>query len=295
MPIIGSFGAGSGRGFGRGGSKNELIAATGGTENTVGDYKIHEFTSPGTLTVTAGAGQLGLADYLVIAGGGGGSGHGGHGRGAGGGGFRNSYNADVSGTYPTNPLVSSESLPLVAGSYPIQVGGGGNGQAHPSPPTQGTPSILSTITSAGGGVGDGGSGGGAYYSGGGQGSGNVPPVSPPQGNPGGTQNTGGNHYGTAGGGGAGGTGGAGSPGSGGTGGLGLGSAIRGTTAQTYTGGGGGSTFGGGSPGIAYDGGGPGVATDGSPAPANRGGGGGGGGVSGGNGGSGIVYVRYKYQ
>jgi hypothetical protein len=33
MPIIGSFGAGSGRGFGRGGAKNEFIVATGGTSH----------------------------------------------------------------------------------------------------------------------------------------------------------------------------------------------------------------------------------------------------------------------
>jgi hypothetical protein len=51
MPIIGSFGAGSGRGFGQGGAKREYIVATGGTETECGDYKIHTFTSDQVLFV----------------------------------------------------------------------------------------------------------------------------------------------------------------------------------------------------------------------------------------------------
>jgi hypothetical protein len=53
MPIIGSFGAGSGKGFGLGGASGPaFIIATGGTITESGDYKIHTFTSDGTFTVT---------------------------------------------------------------------------------------------------------------------------------------------------------------------------------------------------------------------------------------------------
>jgi hypothetical protein len=46
MPIIGSFGAGSGKGFGLGqASGPAFIEATGGTITESGDYKIHTFTS----------------------------------------------------------------------------------------------------------------------------------------------------------------------------------------------------------------------------------------------------------
>ena len=47
------------------------VAATGGTETTSGDYKIHTFTSSGTFTVSDAGGASGSnsVDYLVIAGG----------------------------------------------------------------------------------------------------------------------------------------------------------------------------------------------------------------------------------
>jgi len=45
-----------------------LITATGGTESTVGAYKIHTFTSNGTFTITQGSYQE--IDYFAIAGGG---------------------------------------------------------------------------------------------------------------------------------------------------------------------------------------------------------------------------------
>jgi hypothetical protein len=50
MPIIGSFGAGSGKGFGLGADPQDqhLLEATGGTITESGDYKIHTFTSDGT-------------------------------------------------------------------------------------------------------------------------------------------------------------------------------------------------------------------------------------------------------
>ena len=57
----------------------KFIFATGGTETTSGDYKIHIFTGPGTFTVSGispcAAKQLG--SYLVVAGGGGGGNEGG--------------------------------------------------------------------------------------------------------------------------------------------------------------------------------------------------------------------------
>ena len=51
MPIIGSFGAGSARGYGQGGISKGLINATGGTITCDGDYRIHTFTGPGTFCV----------------------------------------------------------------------------------------------------------------------------------------------------------------------------------------------------------------------------------------------------
>jgi hypothetical protein len=51
MPIIGSFGAGSGKGFGFSGGGSSFICATGGTITESGDYRIHTFTGPGTFTV----------------------------------------------------------------------------------------------------------------------------------------------------------------------------------------------------------------------------------------------------
>jgi hypothetical protein len=52
MPIIGSFGAGSGKGFGFSGGGSSFYSATGGTITESGDYKIHTFTGPGTFTVS---------------------------------------------------------------------------------------------------------------------------------------------------------------------------------------------------------------------------------------------------
>jgi hypothetical protein len=90
-------------------------------------------------------------------------------------------------------------VPVTATAFPITVGGGGGGNAASCPGTDGSNSVFSTITSAGGGGGGsrgpsdpawrcrpGGSGGGAGHGTTGNphpaGSGNTPPVSPPQGN-----------------------------------------------------------------------------------------------------------------
>ena len=188
-----------------------FINATGGTETTCGDYKIHTFTSPGTFCVsqigngpTNPAGGPTNVDYMVVAGGGGAGGN----AAGGAGGFRESSGA-ASGCYSTSPLGNCVSaLPVSVTAYPITVGAGGSGSGGDAP--NGSNSVFSTITSAGGGgvqnvctapygvPGNrikqgqpGGSGGGIVVklnivptrAGG---SGNTPPVSPPQGNPGGS-------------------------------------------------------------------------------------------------------------
>ena len=325
----------------------KFVTATGGTITTVcTNYKVHTFTGPGTFTVSCAGNAAGSnkVDYLVIAGGGAGgtknaTANSGEAGGAGGaGGYRESKCSSVSGCWTASPTASSTSIPVAATAYPIQVGGGA-AAASPFVDTgvpstkNGSVSTFSTITSAGGGGGgnrslppapnalsegaDGGSGGGGAYGGNPQtgqvgGSGNTPPVSPPQGNAGGTR-VGGCGSGGGGGGatGAGVTaGGPGSPladGVGGTGGAGATSSINGTpTARAGGGGGGGNnSYPAGAGGSASAGGGAGSSrpATATSATANTGGGGGGGSGGGcapgpglaGAGGSGIVIIRYKFQ
>jgi hypothetical protein len=291
---------------------NAYITATGGTITCCGDYKIHTFTSDGTFCVSVGAGPLAVVDYLVIAGGG--SGGADLSAGGGAGGYRESHCATTSGCYTASPLASATSLPVSVQTYPITVGGGGAGSPSPAGPTStktnGSNSIFSSITSAGGGFGGsyqgntagnpGGSGGGGNTAG--FGSGNTPPVSPPQGNNGGTGG-GSNPFYNGGGGGAGAVGGNGTaPNSGGDGGNGLATSITGSAVTSGGGGGAGQGYNGGSIGSGGSGGGgSGVnqynPTPGNPGTVNTGGGGGGGGddTGGGDGGSGIVIIRYKFQ
>ena len=265
--------------------------ATGGTVTTSGDFKIHTFTGDGNFVVS----QIGSAptnplggpanvEYLVVAGGGSGgrgssSGRGGGGGGAGG--FRTNY--------PSTP-----SFPITTQTYPITVGAGGSY-------TNGSNSIFSTITSAGGGYGSGhftpsqgangnpgGSGGGAMDDNNATtgGSGNTPPVSPPQGNNGGgsAQAVPGNA-----GGGGGGAGSAGAtaaypqPGSS-AGGNGVSNSIT-ASSVTYSSGGTGGPINGGADGPA------GASNSGDGGDAGAGSGPG----AGGAGGSGIVVIRYKFQ
>jgi len=265
---------------------NPYIVATGGTVSTSGDYKTHIFTGSADFVVT-NAGTPGGADtvsYLVIAGGGYGQPSSG---GGGGGGYRE---GSVAGQSPwtTSPLATT-GVPVTVTTYPITVGGGAGTGAS------GGNSVFGTITSAGGGrtTLDGGSGGGAGRDGPGTfGSGNTPPVSPPQGNNGGNSPIAG-WCGSGGGGGAGGVGSNGAGGSqgaerSGPGGPGTSTSITGSSV-TYAGGGGGfsqqGTHGSG-------GSGGGGSAPGGSGSTNRGGGGGG---DGGNGGSGYVVIRYKFQ
>ena len=313
----------------------EYIDASGGTETTCGDFKIHTFTGPGTFTVSNAGNSLGsnTLEYIVVAGGGSGGNNGG---GGGAGGFRFASPSLAPVTYPGKPLAAPEGITAAAQAYPITVGGGGPGSAYNSGTNSaGSNSVFSTITSAGGGqggtnpggtptgVGSGGSGGGGSYyntvtpsppaAGA---AGNTPPVSPPQGNPGGTTTAGPYPHGAP------------AAGSGGGGALAAGTSASSSLATGGPGGGGAgipSAFGSnGEPCGSfryYAGGGGGAAQNTSPgdrgigglgggansglqegtagsATANTGGGGGGsagGSGTSGNGGSGIVIIRYKYQ
>jgi hypothetical protein len=189
--------------------QNPFIAATGGTITCDGDYKIHTFTGPGTFTVTNAGTPAGSnsVEYLVVAGGGAGGGCSGGGAGGGAGGLRFASPSIAPLTYPAKPLAAPANLSVTAQGYPITVGAGaanpgGGGSAGPGTP--GSPSVFSTITSAGGGSAfsacspfpnaniSGGSGAGSQSSNGSTtrdaGTGNTPPVAPPQGQPGGRHN-----------------------------------------------------------------------------------------------------------
>ncbi len=308
------------------------IAASGGTETTSGDYKIHTFNSTGTFTVSSVGNTAGGGDgvsYMVVAGGGGGAGDGSGGGGAGG--YREGKNSGD--PYTASPLNAPSGLTVTAQAYPVTVGAGGPAP-YSNQGASGATSVFSTITSAGGGgaghppgpstpeksgaAGGSGGGAGASHSGG---AGNTPPVSPPQGNAG----VAGASYPSCRGqsGGGGGAGGA-APavsntldGSSAIGGVGTTTNITGSPVGRAGGGGGrlgasfepipgrpnngngGGPFGGGIGGTSSvpapaGGSGP---IPGTNATANTGGGGGAGaGNQGGkSGGSGIVIIRYKYQ
>jgi len=311
-------------------TNNLFVTATGGTVTTSGDYKIHTFTSPGTFEVTqTGAGDgPSVVDYLVVAGGGGGGcGDGIHGGGGGGaGGFRFSKSSFDASPSPASPRGAPAGITVSAQSYPITVGGGGAGGVFGGTVVRASNSVFSTITSTGGGGGalensspgpnlalPGGSGGGSGVDSGPPstrpaGTGNTPPVSPSQGQPGGISLSNGN-AGAGGGGGALVTGSNAPPpgtqgGPGGDGG-GLPNAF-GTSGQSsggfyyFAGGGGGGSHGANVPAQATGGlGGGGAAnpSGGVAGTANTGGGGGSVPTSnpGSAGGSGIVVIRYKFQ
>ena len=305
----------------------QFTSATGGTITTSGDFRIHTFTGDGCFVVSkvgnpsdcgGGGNQV---SYMVVAGGGGSGGDRAGGGGAGG--FREGKASND--TYTASPLNAPSGLTISAQTYPITVGGGGAGDCYAGSSgtncaTNGSNSVFSTITSAGGGKGASGLGGGANEngtaggSGGGGaagsgapstgGAGNTPPVSPPQGSAGGSVPSGP----SGGGGGGAGTAGANTTSApGGNGGNGVASVITGSSAN-YAGGGGGGASNPGTGGTGGSGGGG----DGAPAPnsdspaasragtANTGGGAGAGNqTSGGNegaaGGKGIVVIRYKFQ
>ena len=331
---------------------SSFTTATGGTITTSGDYKIHTFTGDGNFVVSSAGnaptnpgGGPNTVSYLVVAGGGAGGANGAGGGGAGG--FREGR--DITPSHTASPLVLGSGLTITATTYPVTVGAGGSGATHSACANvkiPGSNSVFSTVTSAGGGGGGtgggnpsgptgsnpqnsmlagepGGSGGGVFdqrtnpaF----RGVGNTPPVSPPQGQPGGN----GVDFPPAGGGGGGGAGGAGvsatSPGNGpspsnkgGNGGAGVTSEISGAPLLYSAGGGGGIRPGGSGGGDGGSRPSPRQGGSGAPHPspdtsgetgqsgvANTGGGGGGGSnnsgtPAGGSGGKGVVVIRYKYQ
>jgi hypothetical protein len=194
---------------------------------------------------------------------------------------------------------------LPSTTYTVVLGGGGAGRSGSAGwGANGSPSCFDTITSAGGGGGgtwydypgrDGGSGGGGgTYGGSGFGCGNVPAVSPSQGNPGNTACSGPFGFNGGGGGGAGGQASPGSSGGGGPGGVGRYNLITGSNVAYAGGGGGGGWQPGGAGGAGGGGSGVTGSTAGGNGTVNTGGGGGGAGYpasSGGAGGSGIVILR----
>jgi hypothetical protein len=278
------------------------VTATGGTETTSGDFKIHTFNSDANFVVSCAGNSAGSdkVSYIVVAGGAGGGRDAGGGGGAGG--FREGKCS--SDPYADSPLDAGTGLSVPVATYPITVGGGGAGGASSSARgTSGSPSTFSTITSAGGGGGgsggtgvktgaDGGSGGGGRAQCNAGGSGNVPPVSPPQGNDGGGPAPG-NNSAAGGGATAAGADGGGSIAAGGTGAT---TSIN-ASPTAFAGGGGGSSNSGciGSTASSCGTGG----SHGANGSTNRGGGGGGEGVgdsgTAGTGGSGVVIIRYKFQ
>jgi hypothetical protein len=300
-----------------------ICASVSGVGNTLAtapccaNTKIATFTGPGDFIVNAisPTPANNAVGYMIVgagAGGGGGGCGGDGGGGAGAGGFREGRTAPIT-PYTASPLVAAAGITVSAQTYPIVVGGGGAGGNGPGNGSPGNVSSALGLTSAGGGYGQGnvpggagpgGSGGGSRGGGGPgftKGSGNTPPVSPPQGSDGGTGGAAGGanpqspDNGSGGGGGATGTGGNAGAGPAGAGGAGVSTNISGSSVAR-SGGGGGSGFPGGSGGTGGGGAGtnlPTTATGGNGT-VNTGGGAGGGKV-GGTGGSGIVIIRYKFQ
>ena len=310
----------------------QYVAASGGnTTLTVCSHKVHIFTGPGTLCVSAAGNSAGSnsIEYLVVAGSAGGTSDWAGGSGAGG--WR-SYSALPS----AHPLNAPAALPVSVQGYPITVGGSGSvgaGGGANELGGNGSSSVFSTITSAGGGragnegtnsVGAAGGSGGGGGTGGGPGcgcggAGNTPPTNPAQGSSGGDNSSNTTGY-TAGGGGAGGTGEGCGSGSvpGGAGGVGayVVDGFIGPTAPSYgtpgpvgstryfSGGGGGAAGSsprtGGAGGAGGGGAGAVGPAKGTAGTVNTGGGGGGGSGNespnpGSGGGSGIVMIRYKFQ
>ena len=299
-------------------TKTVLAAPAGGTITTSGNYRIHTFTSSGTLSTSAYS--ISNAEYLVIAGGGGGASDLSGGGGAGG------YRSSVVGQSSGGGGSAEARITLAQGNHTVTVGAGGAGgtagtrNSATTAGTTGNDSVFGSITSLGGG------GGGVYgalnspyrdgKAGGSGGGGGAGDAGDPGAGGAGTANQGyvggpgseGNPYVGGGGGGAGVAGAAGSAPLGGPGGNGVSSNITGS-AVTRAGGGGGACYnsltgtptggvggsgGGGRGGAGLGNGALNVGVDGV---VNTGSGGGGSSwnsqpVAGADGGSGIVIVRY---
>jgi len=161
-PLLGSFGSGaSGFGFSRK-KRGLVLSISGGSVSTSGDYKIAEWSGPGSITVTSYAEDSpgnNVDIYMVGGGGGGGRTSGsasGHPifapKGGGGGGAGGVIDA---------PGFDITTLPA---SISITIGGGGGGAPNPS--TCGSPggnTLMGTLMAIGGG--GGGSAQGGYTNG----------------------------------------------------------------------------------------------------------------------------------
>jgi len=146
-----------------------LLAATGGSVSTVGNYTVHTFNSSGDFETFA---PISSAEYIILAGGGGAASANRTGGGGGGGGLLSSISGFNSGSATT----ALSSINISAGTLAVTIGAGGapatgNGNVG----QQGSDSSLATVGNAiggGGGAtpeifgsdgGNGGSGGGADY------------------------------------------------------------------------------------------------------------------------------------
>lgn len=125
------------------------VVATGGTVTESGGYRIHTFTSSGTLTVTQG----GDVEYLVVAGGGGASG---------------GVPGVNYGSGGAGGVLRSGTKINVLGTYPITVGAGGAGALGYATGSSGSTTTFDDVSVTGGGGAASGRTGGsnADYSGG---------------------------------------------------------------------------------------------------------------------------------
>ena len=174
-------------GFDRSAVDTRPFSATGGSILNPGDgYTYHVFIGSEDFIVTSGKSKV---DAFIVAGGGGG-GAGRHGAGGGAGGLRTISNI------PVNPGPGIYAIVVGAGSAAMPYWKAFSGGIPGSSGFRGDSSTCFGYTSTGGGIvrygpgtptspTNGGSGSGAQHYPSGQGSGNTPPVSPPQGNPGG--------------------------------------------------------------------------------------------------------------
>ena len=155
-----------------------FAAATGGEVAEIDGYRVHTFTSSGTLETLS---PIENVEYLVIAGGGGGGA-----ANRGGGGGAGGYRSSVVGEYSGELSAAESRLSLAATtSYTVTVGAGGSTQSTTTANSaaggqSGTGSAFAGIASTGGGGGaasdssgldrdpkSGGSGGGGWYGSGG--------------------------------------------------------------------------------------------------------------------------------
>ena len=120
----------------------DFITATGGTITTIGNFKVHAFTGPGTFTVCSVGNAAGsnTVETMIVAGGGGA-------------GFDRAGGAGAGGMV----LTPTCGISVTAQGYPIAVGGGGAGIPNslgpgPHAGCNGTNSTGFSLTAVGGGA-----------------------------------------------------------------------------------------------------------------------------------------------